>query len=92
MAEDLKNVPENEEFDHIALEDEEGNVVDFVVDGWFDYNDNTYFALVPFEQVEQDEVDLVIMRVEGEDLVAIDDDKELMEAFQEYDQIVNSEE
>lgn len=74
----------------IVLEDENGNQIDFEVIDVFEFNDQTYFALLEVvdEGVENDEV--LIMRVENADseddaeLVAVLDEDELEAAFAEF--------
>lgn len=73
----------------LILEDEQGNPAEFMVYDVFEFDGNTYFALIEVIEGSTDESDeVVIMRVEGEgddaELVAIDDDNELEAAFQEF--------
>lgn len=73
----------------LILEDEQGNPAEFMVIDVYEFNENTYFALVEVIEGSTEESDeVVIMRVEGEgddaELVAIDDDAELEAAFDEF--------
>lgn len=73
----------------LILEDEQGNPAEFMVYDVYEFNGNTYFALIEvIEGSTEDTDEIVIMRVEGEgddsELVAIDDDDELESAFQEF--------
>ena len=73
----------------LILEDENGNPVEFMVYDVYEFNGNTYFALIEVIEGSADESDeVVIMRVEGEgddaELVSIEDDDELQAAFDEF--------
>lgn len=73
----------------LILEDEQGNPAEFMVYDVYEFNGNTYFALIEVIEGSAEESDeVVIMRVEGEgddaELVSIDDDKELEAAFDEF--------
>ena len=74
----------------IMLEDENGNTVEFETIDVFEFNDETYFALLEVmpEGEETDEVLIMKLKLgETEDdmeLIAVDDDKELDAAFEEF--------
>ena len=73
----------------LILEDEQGNPAEFMVYDVYEFNGNTYFALIEVIEGSAEESDeVVIMRVEGEgddaELVAIDDEDELEAAFGEF--------
>ncbi len=71
----------------IVLENEDGEQIDFAVIDVFELNGVTYFALIEAELLETGE-EILIMRVEGSDddaeLVTIESDAELEEAFAEF--------
>ena len=72
----------------IILEDDQGNQVEFIVIDVFEFNDETYFAML--EILDEDESDeVLIMKVSGMDtedpeLIAVEDDDELQAAFEEF--------
>ena len=74
----------------IMLEDENGNTVEFETIDVFEFNNETYFALLEVmpEGEETDEVLIMKLKLgETEDdmeLIAVDDDKELDAAFEEF--------
>lgn len=73
----------------LILEDEQGNPVEFMVYDVYEFNGNTYFALLEAIEGSAEETDeVVIMRVDGEgddaELVSIEDEDELEAAFQEF--------
>jgi hypothetical protein len=74
----------------IILEDDQGNQVEFAVIDVYEFNENTYFAMVEVVEAGQDESDeVLIMKVdnpESEDaeLIVVDDEAELQAAFDEF--------
>ncbi len=72
----------------IILEDENGCQVEFETIDVFEFNNETYFALLEVlpEEMENDEV--LIMKVSGEgddmELVMVEDEAELTAAFDEF--------
>lgn len=73
----------------LILEDENGNPCEFMVIDVYEFNDATYFAMVEVIEGSIEESDeVVIMRVEGEgddaELVMVEDEKELEDAFNEF--------
>lgn len=72
----------------IILEDENGCQVEFETIDVFEFNNETYFALLEVlpEEMENDEV--LIMKVSGEgddmELVMVEDETELTAAFDEF--------
>lgn len=77
-----------EENNIIVLEDEDGNMIDFAVIDVFVLDGVTYFAMIEAEAVEDEDDEVLIMRVEGEgddaELVTIESDAELEAAFEEF--------
>lgn len=91
----------NEEMEYgpdiLTLQDEDGVDHEFEVLDTYEQDDSRYLALVPVEEdaLEEDDGELVILKVEGEDedefLVAIEDEVEFdkisaifMERLEEY--------
>lgn len=83
--------------DILTLQDEDGVDHEFEVLDTYEQDDNRYLALVPVEEdaLEEDDGELVILKVEGENddefLVAIEDEAEFdkisaifMERLEEY--------
>lgn len=74
----------------IILEDDQGNQIEFAVIDVYEFNQNTYFAMVEVVEAGQEESDeVLIMKVdnpESEDaeLVVVDDEEELQAAFDEF--------
>lgn len=74
----------------IILEDDQGNQIEFAVIDVYEFNQNTYFAMVEVVEAGQEESDeVLIMRVdnpESEDaeLVVVEDEEELQAAFDEF--------
>ena len=74
----------------IMLEDADGNMIEFEAIDCFEFNDNTYFALLEVMPEGEETDEVVMMRVEfGETeedtaLVTIDNDEELEAAFNEF--------
>ena len=81
---------EEEEFDNIiALNDEDGNEVQFEVLDLIDYEDEQYIVLLPVEEGEEEEGEVVILKVEDTDeeadeesFISVDDDDTLMQVFE----------
>lgn len=69
----------------IPFVDENGNKVEFELVDAFEMQDKEYVALVPAEDVDEEETEVIIMRIEHEDdediLVYIEDNDELDSAF-----------
>lgn len=73
----------------LFLEDDKGNLCEFMVIDVYEFNNATYFAMVEVIEGSIEESDeVVIMRVEGEgddaELVTIEDAAELQAAFDEF--------
>jgi len=73
----------------LIMEDENGKPVEMMVIDVYEFNENTYFAMVEVIEGSTDESDeVVIMRLEGEgddaELITIEDDDELQAAFDEF--------
>lgn len=74
----------------IILEDDQGNQVEFAVIDVYEFNNNTYFAMVEVVEDGQEESDeVLIMKVddpESDDaqLIVVDDEDELQSAFDEF--------
>lgn len=74
----------------IILEDDNGNQVEFAVIDVYEFNGNTYFAMVEVVEAGEDESDeVLIMKVDKADtddaeLIVVDDDDELQAAFDEF--------
>ena len=74
----------------INLEDDNGNQVEFAVIDVYEFNGNTYFAMVEVVEAGEDESDeVLIMKVDKADtddaeLIVVDDDDELQAAFDEF--------
>ena len=74
----------------IILEDDNGNQVEFAVIDVYEFNGNTYFAMVEVVEAGEDESDeVLVMKVDKADtddaeLIVVDDDDELQAAFDEF--------
>ncbi len=75
----------------LILEDENGNPAEFMVIDVYEFNEETYFAMVEVIEGSAEESDeVVIMKVSGDinsdeaELVPIEDDAELDAAFNEF--------
>ena len=74
----------------IMLEDESGNTIEFETIDVFEFNDETYFALLEImpEGEETDEVLLMKVAIgeteEDMELVTVEDEDELQAAFEEF--------
>lgn len=73
----------------LFLEDDKGNLCEFMVIDAYEFNNATYFAMVEVIEGSIEESDeVVIMRVDGEgddaELVTIEDEAELQAAFDEF--------
>ena len=74
----------------IILEDDNGNQVEFAVIDVYEFNGNTYFAMVEVVEAGEDESDeVLIMKVDKADtddaeLIVVNDDDELQAAFDEF--------
>lgn len=79
-----------EENNIIMLEDEDGNQIEFEAIDVFEFNTVTYFALVEVPAEGEEESDeVLIMKVDDTDdenpeLVMVEDEDELSEAFNEF--------
>ncbi|MBO5249107.1 MAG: DUF1292 domain-containing protein [Clostridia bacterium] len=76
--------------DILALTDEEGNEVNFEIIDAVENDGKTYVLLVPAEAGEEDEVEVIMLRVEddGEEdvLVTVDDEDEFNTVAALFDQ------
>lgn len=74
----------------IMLEDENGNAVEFEAIDVFEFNENTYFALLEIMPEGEENDEVLIMKVlfgETEDdmeLAMVEDEDELQAAFEEF--------
>ena len=72
--------------DFIILTDDDGEEFELEHLDTLEHNGKTYMAFIPAEQVEAEEIELVILRVEKEDeeeiLISVDDEAELEEVYQ----------
>ena len=72
----------------IILEDQDGVQVEFETIDVFEFNGVTYFALLEVLPEEEENDEVLIMQVQGEDddmeLVMVDDDEKLQAAFEEF--------
>ncbi len=72
----------------IILEDENGCQVEFETIDVFEFHGSTYFALLEVLPEEMTSDEVLIMKVQGEgeemELVMIEDENELQEAFDEF--------
>lgn len=81
MAEERDNI--------VVLEDENGEEMEFEHLDTIEMNDNEYVILLPLQEEEEEEGQVVILRVDedenGDDvLAAIEDEDELNEVFEEF--------
>ncbi len=90
-----ENTMENEYF---TLTDEDGNEINFEMLGQCELNGNQYFAMIPVEDEEDSEKDVleyVILKVakEGDEefLVTVDDDDELDDVADYFDDLFSRE-
>ena len=90
-----KNTYENNYF---TLTDEDGNEIDFEVIGQYEKNGEQYFAMIPAEEDEGDESDIleyVILKLAKENgeeiLVTVDDDDELDDIADYFDDLFSQE-
>ena len=92
MNEDEKNVPEmEEELDNeIVLNDENGNEVKFEFLDLVELDNEEYVILLPAEESEETEGEVVILKVEDtesedeESYVSVDDDETLNKVFEKF--------
>lgn len=73
----------------IMLEDEQGNQIEFEVIDVYEYMGNTYFAMLEKLDEGEENDEVLIMKVEDTDdenpeLIMVEDEKELQEAFEEF--------
>ena len=74
----------------IILEDEHGCSIEFETIDVFELDGNTYFALLECLPEDQENDEVLIMKVEGDieseeaELVMVDDEDELQKAFDEF--------
>ena len=90
-----ENMMENEYF---TLTDEDGNEINFEMLGQCELNGNQYFAMIPVEDEEESDKDIleyVILKVakEGDEefLVTVDDDDELDDVADYFDDLFSRE-
>lgn len=81
----------------IELIDENNEVVQFEHLLTLDFGDREYIALLPVESIDDEDEEIIILRVEQDDegndiYVSIDDEEELQEVFQAFLQVVDDEE
>lgn len=73
----------------IMLEDEQGNQIEFEVIDVYEFMGNTYFALLEKLDEGEENDEVLIMKVDDTDdenpeLIMVEDEKELQEAFEEF--------
>lgn len=73
----------------IMLEDENGNQIEFEAIDVYELNGNTYFALLEVLPEEEENDEVLIMKVDDTDeenpeLIQVSDEDELQEAFDEF--------
>ena len=73
----------------IMLEDENGNQIEFEAIDVYEFNGNTYFALLECVDEGEENDEVLIMKVDDTDdenpeLVMVSDEDELEEAFAEF--------
>lgn len=75
----------------LILEDDKGNPCEFMVIDVYEFNDETYFAMVEVIEGSTEESDeVVIMKVSGDlegddaELIMVEDENELQAAFDEF--------
>lgn len=80
MAEDMimNNAPEEEEGSIIVLEDDLGNEVEFEYLDVIDYEGDEYLVLMPVEEDEDAEGEVLILKI-----VSIDDEHETFEGIED---------
>ena len=92
MNEEGKNVPENgEELDNvIILNDEDGNEVQFEFLDLVELDSEEYVVLLPTSEEEEDEGEVVILKVEDTDsedeesYVSVEDEEILNKVFEQF--------
>lgn len=80
---------DNERDDIVVLVDENGEEVEFQHIDTIEMNGNEYVVLVPAEESEANEEEVIILKVDrdekGEDiLVSVEDEEELDDVFEEF--------
>lgn len=73
----------------IMLEDEQGNQIEFEVIDVYEFMGNTYFAMLEKLDEGEENDEVLIMKVDDTDdenpeLMMVEDEKELQEAFEEF--------
>lgn len=73
----------------IMLEDDQGNQIEFEVIDVFEYNQETYFAMLEIMDEGEENDEVLIMKVDNSDeenpeLIMVEDEKELESAFEEF--------
>ncbi|MBQ9783365.1 MAG: DUF1292 domain-containing protein [Clostridia bacterium] len=100
MDENKKNnLPEEEEeVTLVTLTNEDGEEEDFEIIGEYEKNGNTYFAMIPAEDAENEDSDVleyIILKLEKdgdeEMLVTVDDDDELDDIADYFDDLFSQE-
>lgn len=79
----------DERDDIVVLVNENGEEIEFQHIDTIDMNENQYVVLIPVEESDGDEEEVIILKVdedeEGEDiLVSVEDEEELDEVFEEF--------
>lgn len=67
----------------VTLEEEGGEEMDFRIMYAFEIEDNTYLCLVPVEQEQQDEYEVHMLKLAGEDMLEPIQDEQEWEQVQE---------
>ncbi|HHV63669.1 MAG TPA: DUF1292 domain-containing protein [Peptococcaceae bacterium] len=101
MTDEINKQDEMEEvYDVVVLNDDDGNEHEFMHLATLEVEGNTYYVLLPMEEVEEDEAEAVILKVvkdeNGEEmLVDIEDDEEwekVADAWEEMEDMEDEEE
>jgi hypothetical protein len=92
MADEDRNLIEDEEEDMITLEFDDGTAVDCFIIGVFDLNDKEYIALAPDDGTD----DVYIYGYKDNDddsfeILEIEDEDEFNEAVKEFDKLMSEE-
>ena len=86
---------ENEEFETVTLVTDEGEEVDFAHIMTFAYEGAKYAALVPEDQLDEDEPEVLFMRIdrddEGDAYIPVDNEVLLDELFAEFVSLLDEE-
>lgn len=93
---DHRHEHEDSDMEWIELVDDEGAKHRFLIDDVLELNDQRYAILLPEDQLEEEEPELVVFRIESDDqgqdvLVDIEDDDEFARVCEALDQDLDEE-